>query len=185
MTLDAADTMADGIAVRKVGAVTWEHIKARVDQVVTVSEPEIAAAILFLLERSKVVVEGAGAVTLAAAMNGKADLAGQKACCVLSGGNIDMMLLSRIIRRGLVKEGRIAVVTATISDRPGSLAALLALLAREKASVIDLHHDRHRPDVSLNRTLVEIHVETRGPEHVRELAKALKAGGYEAQVSGA
>ncbi|MHB8633145.1 MAG: threonine ammonia-lyase [Thermoplasmatota archaeon] len=183
--LEAADTMADGIAVRKVGGLTWEHIRARVDGVVTVSEPEIAAAILFLLERAKVVVEGAGAVTLAAAMHHKVDLAGQRSCMVLSGGNIDMMLLSRIIRRGLVKEGRISVITVNVSDRPGSLAALLDLLARQKANVIDLHHDRDRAGMSLNRTFVEVHVETRGPAHVEDLRRALAKGGYEAQVASA
>jgi threonine dehydratase len=183
VTLDAVETMADGIAVRNVGKLTWDIIRERVDQVVTVDESEIAAAILFLLERTKAVVEGAGAVSLAAAMHGKVDLKGTKACALVSGGNIDMTLVSRIIRMGLVKEGRIAVVTGTISDRPGGLAQFLTLLANLKVSVIDLHHDRHRPDISLNRTGVEIHVETRGPEHIEELRHALKAAGYDANVS--
>jgi threonine dehydratase len=183
ISLESVDTMADGIAVRNVGKVTWDIIRERVDQVVTVQESEIAAAILFLLERTKAVVEGAGAVTLAAAMHKKVDLEGRTACAVVSGGNIDMTLVSRIIRMGLVKEGRIAVVRATISDRPGGLAEFLTQLAKLKASVIDLHHDRHRPGMSLNRTGVEVHVETRGPEHIEEIRKALKASGYDAQVT--
>lgn len=185
IVLESVDTMADGIAVRKAGALTFPHIQGLVDEVVTVTESEIAAAILFLLERSKSVVEGAGAVTLAAVMHGKADVKGKVACCLLSGGNIDMTLVSRIIRRGLVTEGRIAVITTHISDRPGSLAQFLALLAREKASVIDLHHDRHRVDISLNRTGIEVHVETRGPEHIRDLQKAMGAAGYECRIEGA
>ncbi|MFO1532326.1 MAG: threonine ammonia-lyase [Thermoplasmatota archaeon] len=182
VTLDHADTMADGIAVRKPGTLTLPLIRELVDEVVTVDESEIAAAILFLLERNKTVAEGAGAVTLAAAMHGKVNLGGSQACAVVSGGNIDMPLVSRIIRRGMVKEGRIAVITTDISDRPGSLAAFLTLLAQHKASVIDLHHDRHRTDISLNRTGIEVHVETRGPEHIDELRALLKKAGYEATV---
>ena len=93
-----------------------------------------------------------------------------------------MPLVSRIIRRGLVKEGRIAVVTTTISDRPGSVAALLTLIAKTKASVIDIRHDRHRPGIALNRTGVEVHVETRGPEHIQELAAVLKKEGYDVHL---
>lgn len=178
VSLESVDTMADGIAVRKANPTTLEIIRARVDEVVTVSESEIAAAILFLLERMKVVAEGAGAVTLAAAMHGKVGLKGRTACAVVSGGNIDMTLVSRIIRRGLVKEGRITVLTMTISDRPGSLAALLNLIAANKASVLDIRHDRHHDDISLNRTVVELHLETRGPEHIAELRRALAKAGY-------
>ena len=177
--------MADGIAVRKASEANLEVIRRRVDSVVTVAEPEIAAAILFLLERSKAVVEGAGAVTLAAAMHGKVQLDGRKACAVVSGGNIDMTLVSRIIQKGLVKEGRIAVLEAVIADRPGSLASFLEVLARNKASVIDLHHDRDRLDLALNRTAVEVHVETRGPEHIAELRKVLATAGYDVRVGGA
>jgi len=180
--LDAVNTMADGIAVRRSGDMTLEVIKQRVDSVVTVSEPEIAAAILFLLERSKAVVEGAGAVTLAAAMHGKARLDGKKACAIVSGGNIDMTLVSRIIQKGLVKEGRIAVLEAVISDKPGSLASFLQVLARAKASVIDLHHDRDRVDLALNRTAVEVHVETRGPSHIQDVQKALAEAGYDVRL---
>ena len=178
VTLNKVDTVADGIAVRNVGKLTFPIIQRVVDQVVTVSESEIAAAILLLLERQKTVVEGAGAVTLAAAMHGKVDLSGRKACAVLSGGNIDMTLVSRIIRLGLVKARRIAVLETTISDRPGSLASLLNLLGQLKASVIDLHHDRDRTDISLSRTGVEVHLEMRGPEHIRDVEAELGKAGY-------
>ena len=185
IALEAVSTMADGIAVRKTGQLTFPIIKDLVDEVVTVSEAEIAAAILFLLERTKAVAEGAGAVGLAAAMHGKVDLAGRNACAVVSGGNIDMTLVSRIIQRGLVKAGRIAVLHTTISDRPGSLAAFLDVLAKAKASVIELNHDRDRLDLALNRTGLEVHVETRGPEHIAELRKALKAAGYDVDIRSA
>ncbi len=185
VVLDSVSTMADGIAVRKTGQLTFPLIQELVDEVVTVSEAEIASAILFLLERSKAVVEGAGAVSLAAAMHGKVDLKGRTACAVLSGGNIDMTLVSRIIQRGLVKAGRIAVVYAIISDRPGSLAAFLDVLAKAKASVIELNHNRDRLDLALTRTEVEVHVETRGPEHVAEVRRVLKAAGYEATIQSA
>ncbi|MEA3190219.1 MAG: threonine dehydratase [Thermoplasmata archaeon] len=180
--LDHADTMADGIAVRTPGTVTLPIIRERVDKIVTVGEPDIAAAILFLLERTKAVAEGAGAVTLAAAVTKKVDLAGRQACAIVSGGNIDMTLMSRIIRRGLVAEGRIAILSLTISDRPGSLAGLLNRIAFHKASVIDIRHDRHRVDISINRTNVEVHVETRGPAHIEELVNGLKAAGYDVQL---
>jgi threonine dehydratase len=185
VSLDEAKTMADGIAVRKAGEMAFEVIQRRVDSVVTVAESDIAAAILFLLERSKAVVEGAGAVTLAAAMAGKVKLDGKKACAVVSGGNIDMTLVSRIIQKGLVKEGRIAVFESIISDKPGSLASFLQVLARSKASVIDLRHDRDRLDLALNRTAVEVHVETRGPSHIADVQKALAEAGYDVKLGNA
>ncbi|HET6398092.1 MAG TPA: threonine ammonia-lyase [Candidatus Thermoplasmatota archaeon] len=183
--LEHVETMADGIAVRRVGEHTYPVIRELVDEVVTVTEGEIAAAILFLIERAKAVAEGAGAVSLAAAMHRKVDLEGRKACAVVSGGNIDMTLVSRILRMGLVKAGRIAVITTVLPDRPGSLAAFLALLAKHKASVMDLHHDRDRTDLTLNRAVVEVHAETRGPEHIDEICRALRQAGYDARLASA
>jgi threonine dehydratase len=180
--LEHAETMADGIAVRRVGEHTFPLIRDLVDEVVTVSEGEIAAAILFLLERQKAVVEGAGAVTVAAALHGKVDLKGRKACAVVSGGNIDMTLVSRIVRMGLVNAGRIAVVRVVLSERPGSLGQFLTLLGRCKASVTELHHDRDRSDLTLNRAAVEVHVETRGPEHIDEIRRQLREAGYDARI---
>ncbi len=177
---DEVKTMADGIACRRLGDLTFDVIKDLVDEVVTVSEGEIASAILFLLERSKAMAEGAGAVTLAAAMHGKVDLKGRTAVAVISGGNIDMTLVSRIIQHGMVKAGRIVVIETAISDKPGSIAKLLGLLAKHKASVIDITHDRYRLELSLQETFVEVHVETRGPEHVEELRTVLAEAGYKA-----
>jgi len=174
VAIPEVQTMADGIACRRLGELTFDAIQKHVDEVVTVSESEISSAILFLMERAKLVAEGAGAVTLAAALHGKVDLKGQTACAVVSGGNIDMTLLSRIIQRGLVKEGRIAVFDTTINDRPGAIAGVLDLLAARKANVLDVRHDRHRLDVPLHRVGVEVHVETRGPEHIAQLVRALQ-----------
>lgn len=176
--IDEVHTIADGIACRKLGDMTFDCIQRLVDDVVTVEESEIAAAILFLLERSKTTVEGAGAVALAAAMHHKVDLRGQKACAIVSGGNIDITLLSRIIQRGLVKEGRVAVIETSLRDKPGAIADLLTQLAKHKANVLDIHHDRHRHGIPLNRTYVEVHVETSGTEHVERVVAALKADGY-------
>ncbi len=180
--LDEVNTMADGIACRKLGSQTFEVIKEYVDEVVSVEENEIAAAILFLLERTKVVAEGGGAVTLAAAMSGRIDLRGRKVCAVISGGNIDMTLLGRILQNGLVNEGRIAVLETTIPDKPGQIAALLNEFGRLRLNVLDIHHDRSRPGVPLHRTLVEVHVETRGPKHVEQARQALSDAGYDVTV---
>lgn len=171
--LDTVATIADGIACRRLGDMTFEAIQEHVDEIVTVSEAEIAAAILFLLERTKTTVEGAGAVTLAAAMNGHVDLEGKVSCAVVSGGNIDMTLMSRIIQQGLVKEGRVAVIEGTILDKPGAIARLLNVLAEAKANVLDVRHDRQRGGMALNRTHVEVHVETAGMDHVQRLGAAI------------
>jgi len=180
--LDSVDTMADGIACRTLGSLTFDVIKERVDEVVTVNESEIASSVLWLLERAKVVVEGAGAVSLAAAVTGKIELTGTT-CAVMSGGNIDMTLVNRIIRRGMVKEGRVAIIETTVSDRPGQAAKLLQMLAQLKANVIDIRHDRYRLDIGLNRTGIEVHVETRGASHIEEIQRALASAGYEARIS--
>lgn len=176
--LDSVQTIADGIACRNLGEQTFACIQRLVDEVITVTESEIAAAILFLLERTKTTVEGAGAVTLAAAMHGHVDLKDQVSCAVVSGGNIDMTLMSRIIQQGLVKEGRITVIAGTILDKPGAIARLLNLLADQRANVIDVRHDRNRGGVALNRTHVEVHVETSGKEHAERLEAALTDTGY-------
>lgn len=182
---DEVRTMADGIACRRLGDLTFECIQRLVDEVVTVDESEIAAAILFLLERTKVAVEGAGAVALAAAMHGHVQLEGAKTCIVVSGGNIDMTLLSRIIQRGLVKEGRIVVIETEVDDAPGAVAQLLTMLGKARANVLDVTHDRLRTTVPLHKTHVEVHVETRGPEHVAALRTTLDEAGYVATVHSA
>ncbi len=177
---DSVRTMADGIACRRLGDHTFDVIKRHVDEVVLVSEAEIARSILFLLERTKVVVEGAGAVSLAATLSGKVDVAGQTTCAVISGGNIDTTLLSRIIQRGLVEEDRIMHINTDIQDRPGAIASLLALLGEHKANVLDVQHQRDRIDVPLHETRVEVTAEVRGPEHKARIQRALQAAGYSA-----
>ncbi len=179
--LSEVHTMADGIACRRLGELTFQAIRDHVDEVVTVDETEIAAAILFLLERAKIVAEGAGAVALAAVMHGHAgDLSGKTVCALISGGNIDMTLLGRIIQRGLVKGGRIAEIDTTVPDRPGEIARLLNHMAENRANVLDIHHDRLRTGVPLHRTGIELHIETKGPEHVKEIMRVLKEAGYDA-----
>ncbi len=180
VTAESVKTMADGIACRRLGDHTFEAIQKHVDEIVLVSEAEIARSILFLLERTKVVVEGAGAVSLAAAIGGNLDLKGQKVCSVISGGNIDTTLLSRIIHRGLVEEDRIINITCAIPDRPGAIAALLQLLGHHKANVLDVQHDRNRMDIPLHETRVDVTVEVRGKEHAARLRKALSDAGYDA-----
>ncbi|MGB1697126.1 MAG: threonine ammonia-lyase [Thermoplasmatota archaeon] len=182
--IEEVNTIADGIACRYLGKKPFAVMKELVDEVVTVSESEIAAAILFLLERTKVTVEGAGAVTLAAAMHKKVDLQGQTACAVISGGNIDITLVSRIIQQGLVKEGRVATIQAFIKDKPGAIASLLNLLAAEKANVLDVRHSRYRTDLQLHQTAVVVEAETQGPEHIAHLRQALADAGYKASVKG-
>lgn len=177
--LDEVNTMADGIACRNLGSQTFDVIRDKVDQVVTVEESEIAQAILFLLERTKTTVEGAGAVTLAAAMHGAVDLQGKTSCAVISGGNIDMTLMGRIIQQGLVESGRIVAFETTVPDRPGAIASLLDLLAKQRANVLDVDHDRYRVGVPLHRVAVDVHLETRGPEHAEKLLKVLTEAGYD------
>jgi threonine dehydratase len=173
--IDKVKTIADGIACRNLGEMAFGCIQRLVDEVVTVTEAEIASAILFLLERTKTTVEGAGAVTLAAAMHHKLDLKGQTVCAVISGGNIDITLLSRIIQRGLVKEGRVGVIATSLRDTPGAVAEFLSRLAEQKANVLNVHHDRHRGGIALNQTYVEVQVETSGTDHLMQVVDSLRA----------
>ena len=173
------DTIADGIAVKKPGELTLEYVRRYVDDVVSVSEEEIANAILLLLEQEKSVVEGAGAATLAALYNGHVPLArGRKTVMVLSGGNIDVNLLSRIIERGLAKDGRLVRLELQIHDEPGALAKLLLEIGRCQANVIEVHHNRAFNEVGLAEVAVELTLETRGEEHVAEIRSALAKRGY-------
>ncbi|RMG14044.1 MAG: threonine ammonia-lyase [Deltaproteobacteria bacterium] len=179
-----ATTLADGIAVKRPGEKTFPVIQKYVDEIVTVEEDETAAAILVLLEREKTVVEGAGAVTLAAVQNRHVDLTGKKVCMVLSGGNIDVSFLSRIIERGLVKDGRLVRLTVTIPDRPGALGRLSNLVGDLKANIIQIVHDRaFTHATNLGETDVALTLETRGPEHVEELVAALRAAGYAVTIA--
>jgi threonine dehydratase len=179
VTVASGTTIADGIAVKKPGALTLEYVKRFVDDVVTVDEEEIANAVLLLLEQEKTVTEGAGAVALAALYNRRVRVArGKRTVMIVSGGNIDVNILSRIIERGLAKDGRLVRLDVELPDEPGSLAALLAEVGRQSANVIEVHHERTFSDLGLARVRVELTLETRGGEHARQLEAALRAGGF-------
>jgi len=183
VTIEAASTIADGIAVKRAGDLTFEHVKRLVDEIVTVSEEEIASAILYLLEREKTVVEGAGAVGVAALMNHKIKgVDGKRVCAVISGGNIDVNLVARVIERGLVKDGRLVRVSVALLDKPGQLAKVSAVIANHKANVIEVHHTRAFSD-RFGDTTLQLTLETRGPEHVDEILRALRERGYRVDLT--
>ncbi|RKO67908.1 threonine ammonia-lyase [Desulfofundulus salinus] len=171
-------TIADGISVRRPGEFTLEVMRRYVDDVLLVDDEEIARAILMLLERSKIVVEGAGAVVLAALLHGHLSLPGAKVALVLSGGNIDVNILSIIIERGLVKSGRIIRLRTVVTDQPGSLQRLLGVLAAVRANVISINHDRIKPQVPLKQAEVELLLETSDVEHMERVMAALTREGY-------
>ena len=181
ITIDAATTIADGIAVRRAGTVTYPMVERYVDEIVTVDEDEIASAILILLEREKTLAEGAGAAALAALLQGKTTLSkrhGVHTGVLVCGGNIDVTLLSRIIERGLVQDGRLIRLRIHLLDKPGALAELTRLIANHRANIVDTLHNRAYYGVNLGDTVIDITMETRGREQVAELLNALTAEGY-------
>ncbi len=178
VTLDPASTLADGIAVRRAGEITFEHVQALVDDVVTVTEEEIASAILYLLEQEKTVAEGAGAVGVAALMHHKLpSLSGKRVCSVVSGGNIDVNVVARVIERGLVKDGRLVRINIRLLDKPGQLTVVSGIISGLRANVIEVHHSRAFSEKFGDTTLL-LTLETRGPEHVEEILEALRQEGY-------
>jgi len=181
VAVPAATTIADGIAVRRVGEHTFDLARRYVDLVVTVHEEEIANAILLLLEMEKTVVEGAGAVPLAALVNKRVSLPGKTVALVLSGGNIDVNLVSRIIERGLVKDGRLVRLTVTLRDRPGALAQLSSLIAQARANVLQIYHDRAFSPARVGETQVELTLETSGREQIESIKQRLAYAGYTAE----
>jgi threonine dehydratase len=184
VTLEPANTVADGIAVKRAGDLTLAHVQKYVDEIVTVSEEEIASAILYLLEREKTVVEGAGAVGVAALMQRKIrGLEGRKVVVVVSGGNIDVNLVARIIERGLVKDGRLVRISVALQDKPGQLAKVSSIVANARANVIEVHHTRAFA-YRFGDTTLQLTLETRGPEHVEEILRALRERGYLVQQMG-
>jgi threonine dehydratase len=176
VTVDPATTIADGIAVRRAGDLTFPLVERYVDEIVTVEEDEIASAILMLLEREKTLAEGAAA--LAALLEHRTSLHGAHTAVLVCGGNIDVTLLSRIIERGLVKDGRMIRLRIVLLDKPGALHELTRLIADQRANIIDTLHNRAYYGVNLGDTVVDITMETRGPQHVAELLAALTAEGY-------
>ena len=180
---DSVETIADGIATRTVGEETFEIIQERVDEVVTVTDSEIAVALTTLLERSKTLAEGAGAVALAAVVEEKFDYdEGETIVPALCGGNIDLNTLTNVIMRGLVETGRYLRIKTVLKDRPGALEELAEILSAQGTNIYAIEHDRTNRDVAMNDAEVEIDLETRGPDHVDELLDALRGAGYEVEV---
>ncbi len=178
VTVEPATTIADGIAVRRAGDVTLPVVERYVDEIVTVDEDEIASAILVLLEREKTLAEGAGAAALAALLQKKTSLNGAHTAVMVGGGNIDVTLLSRIIERGLVQDGRMIRLRIHLLDKPGALAELTLLIAKYRANIVDTLYNRAYYGVNLGDTTIDITMETRGREQVEELLAALTAEGY-------
>jgi threonine dehydratase len=182
VTLEAASTIADGIAVKRAGEITFEHVQSLVDDIVTVTEEEIASAILYLLEKEKTVAEGAGAVAVAALMHHKLPkLAGKRVCSVISGGNIDVNVVARVIERGLVKDGRLVRINIRLLDKPGQLTIVSGIISGLRANVIEVHHSRAFSEKFGDTTLL-LTLETRGPEHVEEILGGLRERGYQVDL---
>jgi threonine dehydratase len=176
--LNSVSTIADGIAVKEPGVNTFEICRQYVDEVVTVSDDEVAAAILALLEKQKLVAEGAGAVAVAAAMFGKLPIKNKKTVCLVSGGNIDVNTLSRVITRGLSKSGRNCTFIIDLYDKPGQLSGVCNVIAREGGNVISVSHERIGVSAEINGCTIRIELETRDNEHIESLRKALVSEGY-------
>lgn len=176
--LSSVSTIADGIAVKKPGELTYEIVSKYVDKIVTVSDDEISAAILALMEQHKLVTEGAGAVAVAAAMFGKVETEGKKTVCILSGGNIDVTILSRVIKRGLLMSGRTCQLTVELADKPGQLKNVSRIIADLGGNVISVHHERANEGSDVNGCYLRIVLETRNYEHIIEIKNALLASGF-------
>jgi threonine dehydratase len=181
VTIHASATIADGIAVRRAGELTLPLVQKYVDEIVTVDEEEIANAILLLLEREKTLAEGAGAAALAALLNRKLPLVNKKVAVLVGGGNIDVTLLSRIIERGLVKDGRLVRLRVHLPDYPGALHRLTGILAQHRANIVETSYDRAYYGVNLGETAIDITMETKGPDHIVELLAAVDVAGYSSE----
>lgn len=175
-------TLADGIAVGRIGEIPFSIMKQKVDQIMTVSEEEIASAILMLMERKRLVAEGAGASPLAALLSKGSGIRSKKVVLVISGGNIDVHLLDRIIEKGLTRTGRMARLGVLLRDVPGSLARLTGLVARHQANILHIVHERAALDIPIGFSKVFLILETRGPEHIQKIKRGLKERGYEVQL---
>ena len=179
LTLPSVHTIADGIQVKTPGDLTFDLVRQYVDDVVTVKEGEIASAILTVLEKQKLVAEGAGAVGIAAAMYGKVDVKGKKVCALLSGGNVDVTMLERIITRGLAKERRTVSFSTVLPDRPHALNRFLQIISETGANVLDIHHERRNTRTDIGSCIVKLSLETRNAQHIKEIYDKLNENGYE------
>jgi threonine dehydratase len=180
VTLTSAQTIADGIAVKRMGDITFDLCKKLVDETILVSDEEIASGILWLLENERIFAEGCGGAVIAAVMK-RPDLISKPSALVVSGGNLDVNLLSRIIDRGLVRTGRLALLEVLIPDAPGSLAKLIKVFAEHKASIVQIQHERLFESKSLRDVYTTISLETHGPDHVERIKQALLQGGWQAR----
>lgn len=179
-TLPKVQTIADGIAVKTPGNLTYDLVKEYVDGIVTVSDDEIALAILTLLEQQKLIAEGAGAVPVAAVLAGKIpDIDGKNICCLVSGGNVDVTVLSRVIERGLKMSGRTANITIALSDKPGQLSEVSSIIAQTGANVTSINYDSTDLDMNITDCYLRIDVETRDFAHIVAIKSALREAGFE------
>ncbi len=177
-SLDRVSTVADGIAVKTPGSLTFDLCEKYVDDIVTVTEDEIATAILTLIEQQKLIAEGAGAVSVAAAMFNKLPIKGQNIACVVSGGNIDVSILSRVINRGLLTAGRLSELTIELLDKPGQLKEIATIIADLGANVVRVHHNPGGKNTDINGCYLKVSMETRNHEHLAEIKKVMEAKGY-------
>jgi len=176
--LDSVSTIADGIAVKEPGEHTFACCSRYVDEIVTVSEDEISTAILTLIEQHKLIAEGAGAVSVAAAMFNKVQVKGKKVVCLVSGGNIDVTILSRVIERGLLKSGRSCALCIELMDKPGQLQNVSRIIAENGGNVISIHHERASEESDINGCFLRLVLETRNFAHIQQITEALTAGGF-------
>ena len=181
--LPPSATIADGIAIRAVGEIPLELVQKHVDEIVTVNEGEIANAVMLLLEIEKTVAEGAAAVPLAALVNRKIALNGKRVVLIVSGGNIDLNLISRIIEKGLIQDGRLARLSVVIPDRPGYLSRFTQRIAQEGVNILHIQHVRGFGDMAVGETEVELVIETTGQDHIRRIFEVLKEEGYRTSVA--
>lgn len=176
--LSEVSTIADGIAVKEPGQHTFEICRQYVDDIATVTDDEISTAILTLIEQQKLITEGAGAVSVAAALFNKFPIKGKKVVCLLSGGNIDVTILSRVIKRGLLKSGRTCSLNIELVDKPGQLKGVSAIIANMGGNVVSIHHERASESADINGCYLRIELETRNYDHIQAIETALKKGGY-------
>ncbi len=176
--LNDVSTIADGICVKEPGINTFDMCNRYVDQVVTVSDDEIAAAILALIEQQKLVAEGAGAVAVAAVMFGKLPVDGLKTVCLVSGGNIDVNTLSRVITRGLAKSGRNHTFIIDLADKPGQLSGVCEVVGNGGGNIISVTHERINTSTAINGCTIRLEVETRDRNHIEALSEALAERGF-------
>ena len=178
ITLDQAETFADGIAVKHPGDITYQLVEQYVDEIVTVSEDEIAAAILALIEKQKVIAEGAGAVSVAAVLFHKLPVEGKKVVCIVSGGNIDVNILSRVMTRGLLTSGRNVSLTIALTDKPGQLQEVSEIIARCGGNVVSVHHDRSDANMAITSCFLKLGLETRDHAQIVQIQKELTQAGF-------